>query len=145
MFSWFQPNLFFLFPTIFCLHWKGAETYFISVLFGITADCFSTIPFGTFGLAFFLFSFAVRWYAIKIYQESVITLPIVTGFFTLICNLFVYLLLLVVFGEGQFTLGWFRSVVINEVLPTALLAVPSFLLLLKLERKYKIGLAERKI
>ncbi|MBU3915237.1 hypothetical protein KKA14_06845, partial [bacterium] len=58
--DWFHPNLLFLTSAIFCLHWRGIEVYFISLLFGLTADCFATTPFGTYGLVYFLFSFFIR-------------------------------------------------------------------------------------
>ena len=98
LFTWFKPNLLFLFSMIFCLRWRGNETLFISVLFGLTSDSFSSLPFGTMALTFFLFSLFLRWYAVKIYQESLITFLILSAIFTFTINILILLLLLLVFG-----------------------------------------------
>ncbi len=142
-FSWFRPNLFFVAVVIFCLHWRGSETYFIAAFFGITADCFSTLPFGTFGLIYFVLSFFMRWYAIKMYYESYITLPVVVGIFTLSLNIMVFLLLSIFFPEDQ-SANWFRNVLVNEVASTAVVAAFVLKLLIAIEKTYKIRLAERK-
>lgn len=144
MFPWFQPNLFFLFSTLFCLHWRGAETYFIALLFGITVDCFSTLPFGIFGFVFFAFSFFIRWYAIKIYQESPIIIVILIGIFDLALNVLVYFIISIIFDVNQFTFQWLLELVINEVFMTAILAIPSYTLFLMIENRFKIRLSERK-
>jgi len=144
VFSWIQPNLLFLFSTLFCLHWRGNETHFIAVWFGLTADCFSTIPFGVFGLSFFLFSFLSRWYAIKIFQETAPTAIVVTAVFTVGENVLAFVLLDLFFDWGLFNLIWLRDMLLMEMLPTAILVGPSLSLLRKFERRYRIRLAERK-
>lgn len=141
--SWFQPNLFFLMSAIFCLHWRGIEGYYISLIYGLTSDCFSTLPFGIYGLTYFGISFGIRWYAIKILQPTWITLPLVVGFFTLVLNGMVLLLLSTFFSVAEFS-GWFKNVLINEVVPTAVLSIVAMKTLAVLEKRYKIHLAERK-
>ena len=143
-FTWFRPNLLFLFSLIFSLRWRGYETLFISVIFGLTSDSFSTLPFGTIALAFFLFSIFLRWYAVKIYQESIVTLILLSAIFTFILNILILLIILVIFDEKYFSVGWLKSVVFYEVLPTAGLSIPFFKLFCSLESKFRIRLAERK-
>lgn len=140
---WFQPNLYFLFATIFCLHWRGVEGYFINLVFGLTADCFSSIPFGVYGLTYFSISFFTRWYAIKIFQETQFTLPLVTGILTVVLSIFEIIILNSVFSLGEFS-NWFQSIVLNEIIPTALLSIVAFKALVSIEKKYKIHLSERK-
>lgn len=141
--NWFQPSLHFLAVVIFCLHWRGSEVYYISTLFGLTADCFSTLPFGIFGVTYFVLSFPMRWYAIKIYQEAFITLPLVVGAFTLIMDAVVLILLKTFFSFGEFS-NWLSRVIFNEVIPTAILAIPCLMYLIYLEKRYRIHLSERK-
>jgi rod shape-determining protein MreD len=140
--DWFQPDLFFLVSLVFCLHWRGEETYFISLLFGLTADCFSTLPFGIYGLTFFILSFLIRWYAIKIYQEALITLPLVTGILILLLNALVLIILDTFFSVGDIASS-FHKIVFNEALPTAILSIPVLKGLKFLEKRYKIHLSER--
>jgi rod shape-determining protein MreD len=129
--------------TIFCVHWRGPETYFIALVFGLTADCFSTLPFGIYGLSYFILSFFIRWYAIKVFLEALITLPFLVGIFTLVLNGSVLLILNTFFSIGEFS-SWFSNVVFNEVIPTAVLAIPAFKSLNYLEKRYKIHLSERR-
>jgi len=142
--SWFKPDLFFLFATILCLHWKGTETLFIYLFFGITADCFSSLPFGLFGLTFFMFAFFTRWYAVKIYQDYLFTLPIICGFFTFAVNLVVFLVNYLIFSDKLINFNWIQNLIIYQVLPVAVLTIPSYLILLKIEAKFKIKLSLRK-
>ena len=144
IFYWFRPNLLFLFPILFCLHWRGHETIFISVIFGLTADSFSSLPFGTIGLTYVFFSIFLRWYAVKIYQESMMILPIVTAIFTLAMNVLILLILLLLFSEKHLSVGWLMDLIVYEVLPTAILAVPFFKLFTLIESKLQIRLVERK-
>ncbi|MBU3917739.1 hypothetical protein KKA14_19600, partial [bacterium] len=81
-------------------------------------------------------------YSIKIYQESIYTLPVMTGLFTFITNLLVYLILIIVFSNTQFN-EWLSKVILKEVLPTAVMSVPVFKLLVRIEKIYRIRLAER--
>ena len=141
--NWFQPNLFFLVAIIFCIHWRGPESYYVALIFGLTADCFSTLPFGIYGLTYFLLSFIMRWYAIKIYQEALITLPFVAGIFTLVMNGLVLITLKTIFSVGEFT-SWFTNIMFNEVIPTAVVAIPVLKGLIFLEKRYRIRLSERK-
>jgi len=144
LFSWFKPNLMFLFSVIICFRWRGNETLFISMVFGLTADSFSSLPFGTMGLTFFLFSLFLRWYAVKIFQNSMISLPIIVGILTLTINIFILLILLFIFDEQHFSVGWLKNLILFEVVPTAVLAVPCFKLFTTIETKLRIRLAERK-
>ena len=141
--SWFQPNLFFLAAAIFCLHWRGEESYFIAMIFGLTADCFSTLPFGIYGLTYFTLSFFMRWYANKIYQEALITLPLVAGILTLLLNTIVLIILNTFFQIGDFSIG-FQNIIFKEAFPTAILAIPVLKGLLLLEKRYRIHYSERK-
>lgn len=141
--SWFQPSLFFLMATIFCLHWRGEESYFIALLFGLTADCFSTLPFGIFGLTYFILAFFMRWYAIKIYQEAMITLPMVSGILVLFLNAMVLVILNTFFSVDYLSSG-FQKVVFFEAIPTAILSIPVLKGLVFLEKRYKLHLSERK-
>ena len=142
--DWFSPNLFFLFPTILGLRWRGYETIYISVFFGMTADCFSTLPFGVFGMAFMLISFFTRWYSNKIFQSTVVTLPLITGFLSLILNILVLFLLYMLAEARTVSFIWIKDMVIYQVFTTTLLSIPCYWLLILLEQKYKIRLAERK-
>ena len=139
---WFQPNLFFLIATIFCLHWRGPEVYFIAFIFGLTADCFSSLPFGIYGLTYFTISFFTRWYSIKVFQQTKFTLPLVTGILTVVLNIFVLIILKTFFSVGEFT-SWFKNILLNEIIPTSLLAVFAFRGLTFIEKRYKIHLSER--
>ncbi len=141
---WFNPNLFFLFPCLLCLHWRGRESIYISTFFGLTADCFSTLPFGIFGLGYLVFFFFIRWYAIKIHRSDVSTLPVLTGVLTLLVNMLVSLLMLVFFDFRQLSWSWMKEIVFYRALATGLLAVPSHLLLLSLEKRLNVRLSERK-
>ena len=144
LFAWFKPNLFFLFSLLFSLRWRGNETIFISVLFGLSADSFSSLPFGTMSLVFFLFSIFLRWYAVKIYQESQFIVVLLAGIFTLTINILILLTLLIIFSVNYLSIGWLNSMIFFEVIPTALLAGPFFKLFITLESKLRIRLAERK-
>ncbi len=141
---WFRPNLFFLFSCILCLRWRGFETHILAAFFGLTADCFSSIPFGIYGLSFFLISFLIRWYAVKIFQGSNLVAVIITAVVALLNNLLVYFLLNLFFAEGDITFRWLLRLISHEVLPTAILIVPSFHLLLGMETRFRVRLAERK-
>lgn len=140
---WFQPNFYFLIATIFCLHWRGVEGYFINLVFGLTADCFSSIPFGIYGLTYFSISFFTRWYAIKIFQETQFTLPLVTGILTIILTIFEVIILEMFFSLGEFS-NWVQSILLQEIIPTALMSVFVFKALVMIEKRYKIHLSERK-
>jgi len=141
---WFNPYLFFLFPTLICLRWRGLETIYIYTFFGLTADCFSTLSFGIFGLTFLLFSFLVRWYSIKIYQSDIIILSIVIGIFTLLSDALAFLLNTLFSEVESISIFWVKDVFFYRVLPTSLLTIPSCKLLICLEKRFKIHLAERK-
>ncbi|MBT4286500.1 MAG: hypothetical protein HOD92_04125 [Deltaproteobacteria bacterium] len=141
---WFNPYLFFLFPTLICLRWRGLETIYIYTFFGLTADCFSTLSFGIFGLTFLLFSFFVRWYSIKIYQSDIIILSIVIGIFSLLSDALAFLLNTLFSEVKGISIFWVKDVFFYKVLPTALLAIPSCKLLIYLESRFRIHLAERK-
>lgn len=142
--DWFSPNLFFLFPTILGLRWRGYETIYISTFFGVTADCFSTLPFGVFGLAFMLISLFTRWYSNKVFQSTTFTLPFITGFLSLVLNILVLVLLYMLAEARSVSFSWVRNLIIYQVFTTALLSIPCYWLLIWLEQKYKIRLAERK-
>jgi rod shape-determining protein MreD len=142
--SWLQPNLLFLTSVLFCLRWRGSETYFFAVCCGLTADAFSTLPFGVFGLTFFVLSFFTRWYGIRIFQASTPSLIGLAAILTVMENLLTYLVLELVFDQGHITLGWWWDVLTLEVIPTSILAPPGFGLLQSLEKRYRIRLAERK-
>ncbi|OGG96702.1 MAG: hypothetical protein A2527_03870 [Candidatus Lambdaproteobacteria bacterium RIFOXYD2_FULL_50_16] len=142
--SWFSPNLFCLCALIFILHWRGPEVHFLAAFFGILADSFSSIPFGTYGLVFFLLSFPARWYAVKIFQEVVVTLPVLAGTFAMACHGLVYLLLFLLFGEDRASLVWVRNLIWADILPTAALIWPYYLALLFMEERLNINLSQRK-
>jgi len=144
MFTWFDPNLFLLSALLLILHWRGSEGHFIAAGFGLLADVFSSIPFGTYSLAFFLVSFPVRWYAVKIFQDAMITLPVVVGVFSLACNGVVYLLMYLFFGENRFSWFWLNDLIVFDALPMAALSAPMYLVLLKLEGRFHIRLSMRK-
>ncbi len=141
--DWFQPNLYFVVAVIFSIHWRGSEGYFIATLMGLTADCFSTLPFGIYGLSYFILSFPMRWYAVKIYQEALITLPFVVGIFTLVMNALVLGFLKTFFSQGEFN-SWLGNVLFNEVIPSGIMAIPALVMLRNLEKRYRIHLSERK-
>ena len=141
---WFRPNLFFLFSCVLCIRWKGFETHILAAFFGLTADCFSSIPFGIYGLSFFLISFFIRWYAVKIFQGSNLMASIITAVVSLLNNLLVYFLLNLFFAESDITFRWLLRLISREVIPTAILTIPSFHLLLMMEIRYRVRLAERK-
>ncbi|MBU2647234.1 rod shape-determining protein MreD [bacterium] len=141
---WFKPNLFFLVSSLFCLRWRGFETHYLAVIFGLTADCFSTVPFGTYGFSFFLISFLIRWYAVRIYQHSKLESVVIIAIVTLLNNLLVFSMLSLLFSEGDMTFHWLVDLVIHEVIPTAILCVPCLNLILTMESRYRIRLAERK-
>ena len=141
---WFKPNLFFLFPCLLCLRWRGFETHILAAFFGLTADCFSTIPFGIYGFSFFLISFFIRWYAVKIYQGSNLVSVIVVSAVTLINNLLVYFLLNLFFAEGDMTFRWLLGLITTEIIPTAILTIPRLYLLFMMESRYRVRLAMRK-
>ncbi len=141
---WFNPGLFFLFPTLICLRWRGLETIYIYTFFGLTADCFSTVPFGIFGLTFLVFSFFVRWYSIKIYQNDIIMLSIVVGVFSILADL-VALILHALFAEAKnISIFWIKDIFFYKVLTTSLLVIPGNKFLIYMEDRLKIHLAERK-
>lgn len=142
--SWFHPNLLLLVSTMFCLHWRGSETYFLALLLGLTADCFSSIPFGIYGLSFYILSFLSRWYGIKMFQGTSPVFAMYIGITTFLMNCLVYLFLSVFFTNNEFIFKWIFNLVINQVIPTMVLAIPSFIILRKIESVYKIRLAERK-
>ena len=142
--TWFDPNLFLLSALLFILHWRGHEGHFIAAGFGLLADVYSSIPFGSYGLAFFLLSFPARWYAVKIFQDALITLPVVAGFFSLACNGLVYLILYLLFGENRFSWYWMNDLIGRDALPLAALSAPLYLLLLRLESQLDIRLSMRK-
>lgn len=142
--DWFKPNLLFLASCIFCLRWRGFETHFIAAFLGLTADCFSTIPFGISGFSFFLISFLLRWYGIRIYQGSAAVAVIISGVATLANHLLVYLILNLFFSGGEMTFRWLGNLLSYEVLPTVILSAPCLLVFISLESRYKIRLAERK-
>jgi rod shape-determining protein MreD len=141
---WFNRNFFFLFPTLICLRWRGSETIYMYTFFGLTADCFSTLPFGIFGLTFLVFSFFVRWYSIKIYQNDIIVLSIVIGIFSILADSVTFILHTLFSETKSISIFWIKDVFFYKVLTTSLLAIPGYKLLVYLENKFRIHLAERK-
>jgi len=141
---WFNPNLFFLVPVLFCLRWRGPENIYMFVVWGLTADCFSTLPYGLYGLTFLIFSFFVRWYAVKVNQSDIIALPIVTGVFTFFSNIMIYLIITLFFEEREISIIWIKDIFFYKVLATSLVAIPVYKLLLYFESFFKIHLSERK-
>jgi len=142
--TWFDPNLFLLSALLLILHWRGPEGYFIAAGFGLLADVYSSTPFGTYALAFFLVSFPARWYAVKIFQDAMVTLPVVVGVFSLVSNGVVYLVLYLFFGENRFSWFWLNELIGRDALPLAALSAPLFLALLWLEDRLRIRLSMRK-
>ncbi|MDT8447393.1 MAG: rod shape-determining protein MreD [bacterium] len=142
--TWFGPNLFLLSALVFILHWRGPEVHFVALLFGLLADSYSSIPFGLYAMAMLILSFPARWYAIKIFQEALITLPVLAGVFSLACNGLIYLLLYLLVDENRFSLFWLNDLFGRDALPLAALSIPFYLLLLFLEDRLDIRLAERK-
>ena len=143
-FFWLNPNLFFLFPCLLCLHWRGKENIYIATFFGLTADCFSVLPFGMYGLGYLVFFFFIRWYAVRIYRNEISTLPILTGIFTFLVNLLVYMLMWGFSDLRPLSWNWMKNIVFYKVLVSGLLSIPSHLLLLSLEKKLRVHLSERK-
>ena len=143
-FHWFNPNFFFLFTVLFVLRWKGPETIYIAMIFGLTADCFSSLPFGIYGLTYFLFAFLIRWYAVKMFEDDLITLPIIVGIMAFINLLFIYFLIELFFDAGWMSFTWIRSILFYQVLPTAVLTIPGYKLFTALETRLVIRLSERK-
>jgi len=141
---WFKPNLFFLFSCVFCLRWKGFETHILAAIFGLTADCFSTNPFGIYGFSFFLISFFTRGYAVRFYQGSHFVSVIVIAFTTLINNMLIYFLLSLFFAEGDLTFRGLVDLISYEILPTLILAVPSLNLFIVMESRYRVQLTKRR-
>ncbi len=141
--NWFHPNLLFLSACLFCLHWRGVEGYFIALFFGLTADCYSSLPFGIYGLTFFGLSFAIRWYSIKVFQPTLSSLPIAIGIMVLANNALILLILDTFFSVGEYS-SWFEKVFFNEAIPTAAFSIVFMKFLLVLEKRYRIHLAERK-
>lgn len=145
IFPWFKPNLFFLFSCIFCLRWKGFETHILAAVFGLTADCFSAVPFGVYGFSFFIVSFFTRWYAIRIYQGSTFVSIILVAIVTLINYLLIFFLLNLFFAEGDLTFRGLVDLITYEIIPTSVLSVPGLSVLQSLEARYRVRLAKRKI
>jgi len=143
-FSWFRPNLLFLFSGIFCLRWKGFETHFIAVFLGLTADSFSTTPFGVYGLSFLLISFLTRWYAIRVFQGAYIVIAVVSGVLTFSNQLLICLIINLFYEGGCLTFYWLWNTLANDVLPTVIVSIPCYQIFIYLESRYKIRLAERK-
>ncbi len=140
---WFNPNLFFLFACIFCLRWRGFETHFIAAFLGLTADCFSTIPYGIYGFSFLLISFFTRWYAVRIFQGSIFVASVFVAVATLLNSLLAFFILKLFDSGGQMTFYWLMRLISHEVMPTVVLCFPSYKLMVYLESHYKIRLAER--
>lgn len=144
MLTWFGPNLFLASALLLILHWRGPEGHFLAVGFGLLADCYSSAPFGVYGLAFLLLSFPVRWYGLKMFQEAVLFLPVVVIFFSLACNGLIYILLYLLLGENRFQLGWLKDLLGRDAIPLGVLSVPMYLLLLRMEDLFQIRLSLRK-
>jgi cell shape-determining protein MreD len=141
--SWLQPNLLFLLSVLFALHWRGRETHFLAVFCGLTADGFSALPFGVFGLSFFAVSFFVRWYGIRISQPSMPLLVGLTAILTLAVNLLNCFVLDLIFSQTYMTFRWWQDVLFLEIIPTAILAPLGMRMLQYLEKRFRIRLAER--
>lgn len=141
---WFKPNLLFLFSCIFCLRWRGFETHLIAVVLGLTADSFSTIPFGIYGLSFLLISFFTRWYGIRIYQGAYAVVIAITGILTLVNQLLVSFILNLFYSSGEMTFSMLWRILSFEVLPTIVLTIPCLRFFIYLESRFKLRLAERK-
>ncbi|MDH5560565.1 MAG: hypothetical protein OEY59_06875, partial [Deltaproteobacteria bacterium] len=114
------------------------------LFFGLTADGFSSLPYGVYGLSYFICSFFIRWYGIKIFNGYLLIVPILAGFFTLVLSSMVYFIESFFFVQKVLTLKWIQSLILFEVLPTALIAVPLFQLLIMIDARLKLRLAERK-
>lgn len=141
---WFNPNLLFIVSCIFCLRWRGFETLMLAVLLGLTADCFSTIPFGIYGFSFFLIAIFTRWYAIKIYQGAHFITAIIVALLLLLQHLLVFLILSLLFSQGEISFRWLGNLIAYDVVPTFLLSVPCLRLFMYLEFRFKLQLTERR-
>ncbi|MDX2471431.1 MAG: rod shape-determining protein MreD [SAR324 cluster bacterium] len=139
-----SPNLYLLFVVLFIIRWKGPEVYYIAAIFGIMADVYSTMSFGVYGFSFFLMSFPLRWYAIKMFQGSVFSLPILVGFLGLVLKLIIFVVGIGASQEVGLKVGWIREMLLFEILPTALLAPYAYTALVILEKMGNIRLHERK-
>ncbi|MCP4296944.1 MAG: rod shape-determining protein MreD [Proteobacteria bacterium] len=138
-----NPNLFFLVPMIFILRWRGIESYTIAIIFGLTSDSFSSLPFGTNGLGFFLMAFPLRFYGIKIFQFSSLTLPITIAFFTAFYSLIQFGILNFFSTKGIKITDWLNHYFFSEILWTSIFSYPVFQIVVRLEKKFNIHLAER--
>ncbi len=144
---WFwnlNPNLFFLGSFIFTLRWRGRETHFLAAFFGLVADCFSSLFFGLNGLILLLWSFPFRWYALKGFQGSALALPIASGIAMLLVHLSLWATAYALNDTGALSLSWLYHLTLWEILPTMVCAAPLYLLLVQLERRWRIRLFERK-
>jgi len=143
-FQWFIPNFYFLFATIFILCWKGEGTSYIAMLFGLTQDCFSSLPFGLFAIIFLVISLPLRWYAIKVFQESILALFVVASVGFLLCYSLVALALIVIFNDKSGESGLGNPIIFYEAIATTLFAPAFYYLLKKLDKELKIRFSERK-
>jgi|GEM_PF-2307691 len=137
------PSLFLLFPMVLILRWRGTESYVLAIIFGLTADCFSTLPFGIYGMIFFLLAFPLRAYALQIFQQNSLTIVLTCTFFATLSNLLLYLTLDLIFGGEHWSLALMNHLFFAEILPTGLLAYPTYLAVLKFEKTLNLRLAER--
>ena len=137
----FDLNLFFLVPTLFIFRWKGPEGLFLAAFYGLTVDSFSMTPFSLFAISFFLTSFLSRWFAVRMFQENVLNILV----FTLLLGTLNHIITHFIYwdGSGFFRL-FFSRFLIRDMLPTSMVAMPIYLLIVKTDGILKIRLSERK-
>ena len=143
-FQWFIPNFYFLFATIFILCWKGEGTSYLAMMFGLTQDCFSSLPFGLFAIIFLVISLPLRWYAIKVFQESILAISVVVIVAFVLSYSLLALALIVVFNENSGESGLGSPFVFYEAIATTIFAPAFYYLLKKIDKELKIRFSERK-
>ena len=141
-FALINPNFFLLIPMVFILRWRGIEGYVIAIIWGLTADSFSSLPFGTNGLVFYLIALPLRYYGIKIFQYSGITLLLTTTFFTALNGLIQFIIFTFSVKSVDIS-GWFNRFFISEIIWTGIFSYPVYQTLIKLDKRFNIHLAER--
>ena len=139
-----SPNLIFLGTFLFALRWRGPEVHFLAALFGLVADCFSSLFFGINGFVLLLWSFPFRWFALRSFQGSALALPIASGVAMVMIHFSIWAVAYSLNDVGPLSLHWFNQLFLFEIIPTAVCASPLLLLLIRFERRWRIRLFERK-
>ena len=139
-----NPSLHFLGALLLILRWRGPETYFLAALFGLGNDIFSSLPFGVSGLLFFVASFPLRWYSIKIFQGSVMVLPFLVGFTLFVMQILTLGLVYLIEDLGQTSWVWLRDLFFFNILPSMVIAPFLYRGMEWTEHFYRIRLSERK-